>query len=395
MTTWQKVLDIIESMGRVSTAHGVSHLFNANNTVKKSLWLICILLAGFLFITLASMNVLDYLEYQVTTKIRFHDEKTSDFPAVAICNYNPFVTEYAIDFLIGLIEKTSPNSSKPQNLSKIELINEHLKTNPYLKDHVRYLVWSESMSNTEKQKLGFPLKKVILSCRFNTMDCIDTGFTWKYSWQYGNCYVFNSDNQFKLQTKGENFGLTIELFKGFDELAPIFEPESGLKLIIYNQTNDFENDYYMEKIGLEPGKSIKLSFKRNFIEKLNKPYSECDLDLNTATIDYVYDEVFVQKKFGRFAKDCPLECNTNEFIFQASSDSYPSYYYGLELLKNCPIFQEKFFNRSLEIKDLAASTLKVSIYSQRLGYQLFTEVPTTTIIGLLSDTGGMLGTVNF
>lgn len=459
MTAWQKVRNIIESIGRDSTAHGVSHFFNANNTVKKSLWLICTLIAGFLFMTLASMNVSEYLDYQVTTKIRFLNENTSDFPAVAICNSNPFVTEYAIDYLIGLIQQKSTYSPKSQNLSKIEFINHHFKVNQGLKDHVRAFALAGSMNKTERQKLGFPLKKVIISCRFNTIDCIDTGFTWKYSWQYGNCYVFNSDNQFKLQSKGELVGLTIELFKGFDELVPIFESESGLKLIIYNHTNDFKNNFYMEKTGLKPGNSIKLSFKRNFIEKLKKPYSECDLDLNTATIDsldsvlfrsffktrtaslygqtechyrlyhamgfekcncvvfqdyafvegeqnlcntteeldcfsLVYNEVVVKNQFGRFAKDCPLECNMNELIFQASSDSYPSYYHGLELLKDCPIFQEKFFNRSLEIKDLVESTMKVSICSQRLGYQLITEVPTTTILGLLGNLGGMLGKDN-
>ena len=69
------------------------------------------------------------------------------------------------------------------------------------------------------EKIGFDLNDTLLSCYFDNNECDSTFFTKFTSFDQGNCWTFNPVSYasvlYTSQT-GKYFGLTVELFTGFD-----------------------------------------------------------------------------------------------------------------------------------------------------------------------------------
>jgi hypothetical protein len=42
------------------------------------------------------------------------------------------------------------------------------------------------------KSLGYCLESMLISCTYNRILCTVDDFEWFYSYQYGNCYTFNS-----------------------------------------------------------------------------------------------------------------------------------------------------------------------------------------------------------
>lgn len=85
-----------------STSHGYPNIFRTKNIVVKIMWLIFFLAGIGVGIYMVVRGVNQYFEYEVTTQIRRLRADSLVFPAVSICNINPFVTEagrlYVLDY---------------------------------------------------------------------------------------------------------------------------------------------------------------------------------------------------------------------------------------------------------------------------------------------------------
>ena len=55
------------------------------------------------------MGILDYLEFDVVSKIRVYNEKTLVFPLITFCEINPFSSKIAVKILGDLNEKNEEN----------------------------------------------------------------------------------------------------------------------------------------------------------------------------------------------------------------------------------------------------------------------------------------------
>ncbi len=73
---------------RASSFSGVSHAANAQTTTRAAYWT-AIFVVG-LGLTARSLSFLigEFLQYPVTTSVEVVAKKTSDFPAVTVCNLN-------------------------------------------------------------------------------------------------------------------------------------------------------------------------------------------------------------------------------------------------------------------------------------------------------------------
>lgn len=220
----------------VSTSHGWPSIFRVKRFYLKVMWAICFLAStgycGFLVI----MSIYDYLEYQVVTKIRLVSEKPVTFPAVTICNLNPFVTPEANQFILDYFSNYYGYNFTNQ-FDFNDYFNEKNASIMQTFERMRQKVAEPNFGDSEKQKFGLNLENFISECYFNNIDCNMSEFRWYYSNIYGNCYTFNSGKDFLRKTYqfGEFNGLKLVINIG-DQKENLFFSERCRRKGIYLQS---------------------------------------------------------------------------------------------------------------------------------------------------------------
>ena len=151
------------------------------------------------------------------TSVTKYLETIQTFPAVTICNINPFDTSNSnmtsfidkIMTLNGLNETIVPGTGQ----YSIAIVREYMN-----------LIKSSAIANLQGnssfiRSLGYELSTLLISCYFNGYACNSSDFFWYFSYDYGNCFIFNHDygNGTSLKTvsqSGPSSGLQLELFSG-------------------------------------------------------------------------------------------------------------------------------------------------------------------------------------
>jgi len=123
----------------------------------------------------------------VSVQTFYEVENNVAFPAVKICNKQPFVTEYAKEYLAAFFQQLL-NETIPKNLTTLQYINKNI-FNPDLRLLILASVYK--LNQTEKQRMGLTRKELVVKCRIMLRDCDDSDFTWVYDYSLGNCFTFN------------------------------------------------------------------------------------------------------------------------------------------------------------------------------------------------------------
>lgn len=145
-----------------STIEPIVKIAKSKNHVKRMFWTLCFLVTGFLSFLFISNKFVSLFEYPITTRFRYHQEKSVDFPTIAFCNSNPFTTEFALDYIIDLIETLSHNNTRLQlNESKREFLIKNFLSFEYF---VRYEI-SIFANESTKKKLGLGIDEILINCK--------------------------------------------------------------------------------------------------------------------------------------------------------------------------------------------------------------------------------------
>lgn len=430
-----------------SSLHGIASFTRTKNSIHRVMWLVCLLAAASLCITLMSKNIKEYLDFPVTTKMRYVHEKQTEFPGVGVCNSNSFVTDYFIRYLVNFI-KIQYGKSKPSSMSNLEFINESAVKHKTFRNDVIFSLGKNS--NSMLIAMGLSIDDLILSCYFNDVPCnLNKDFIVTYSFEFGNCFFFNTDAQIKV--KSHRSVLSLELFAGFEETSPSLNHGFGFKIFIYNQSNSEILNWYFKRYSLSTNTEMTMAVQKNYIDKLKYPYSDCNVDLrsdkfesrfslklkrNNQTykqefcfevvythvslekcgcvdsnlfydpyeikicrslkeikcIQNVYNVDLVQNRFnGIFDSECPLECYSDFYTARTSFNNFPTYAYARNLLTHPVVNRFWQMNKSMTVDDVKKSVSRVNIHLDDLKYTLLTEVATMTILNLISNTGGLFG----
>ena len=102
-----------------SSFHCFPKIFQNSHFAVRSIWTILFLIFSFLTFKLLFRSFGEYLKYDVVSKIRVINEKSSPFPTVTICDANPFSTNEAQKMLQPSNIQTDFFSL--QNLTNIEI----------------------------------------------------------------------------------------------------------------------------------------------------------------------------------------------------------------------------------------------------------------------------------
>ena len=207
-------------------------LKNVHRNFMKRNWIICIMwfmvfLSGTAYCMVTVVQCfIAYYAYPVTISISKINELPATFPAVTICNVNPFNRKYALDFIQQsvpgancfsllnnrTINKTAFNECFPSNVSANSAFSNFIK-------ELEREVASKNLNDSELMYYGYQLgRDMLVSCSFNGETCTENNFTWSWSNIYGNCYTFNKGNDttalIQTSATGDLYGLFLELAVG-------------------------------------------------------------------------------------------------------------------------------------------------------------------------------------
>lgn len=281
MVAWDKVKEKIFALCSDSTAHGINNICRTKRDSFKLVWLFFLTISAIICMLLIVRNILDYLKYPVTTKINHPTVNEAEFPSVAVCNSNPFLTKFSVQKLIDHLNVYEKNSSG------LLLLNEMLISNHTIRNQM--LNNAYNMNETFQKLASFPLNEVLISCMFKEETCTDSDFEWFWSYSYGNCFVINSINRnfshLKVHSSGKSSALELELFSGFESLVPVFEVSQGFVVMVFDKKQDlrFNTNFEFTLAGI--GAETNIAMNRVKVKKLPKPYSNCDFDIKTSSID--------------------------------------------------------------------------------------------------------------
>ncbi|CAF0868590.1 unnamed protein product [Brachionus calyciflorus] len=417
-----------------STSHGLPNIFRSNELSIKIMWTFFTLISAGLCSALIYESFANYFNYEVTTKTRVKHEFKSIFPTVTICNLNYFTSDYSVNFIKSM-EKFKPVYNPLESLFENAAKSTKDKFN----------------QGNNSKIFGDSKEKLIVSCIYQKAKCNMSYFTFYNHPHYGNCYTLNSGydeygNEIPLWTTlapKRILGLKLILNTSVPDEIRFVSPNYGAMIIIHNVTDD---PFQIEGITVGPRTETNIALNRNIYSSMPKPYSECDANTNDplaydselyklvhnntkgysqvlcmgicaqrlyvkqcgcyianfpsffnvraclpledgicinqilrtiSSTNYVSDECY---------KQCPLECDGMNFEKTISTNQYSSEHW----IKHLEIYNQsdaKYFNKSINSEDLTA----VNIYYQTLSYTNIEEAPTTGLVDLLSNIGGIAG----
>lgn len=257
-----------------STTHGIPNLSRANTKTTKLLWLICLIASSaYCFYSIVSI-FMSYFAYSVIINIEVVEKAPVDFPAVTICNLNPLDRRYSQTYIDNILAKH--NLTYTNNLSQLDI-------NP---NTIKYLIKSNIAADSnltikQKREFGFEIHFMLLTCFYNDKPCNSSDFIWRFDFDYGNCFTFNSgfdQNGNKVQIRqinepGSDRSFKLELFLGDEFTQGIYMQQSGARVVVHNQSIT----PLIEAEGKELATNYQtdIGISRTFITKLERPYSQC------------------------------------------------------------------------------------------------------------------------
>ena len=263
-----------------STIHGVAKLIRARNFFIRFLWFQLLICSSFCCVYLIKGTILDYLSFNVITKIRIQNEHSFKFPTITICNKNTFTSDESVNYLNNLAKENNFSyfNNTSLNFTKYMLREDLSSSLPInLKDFFNIAksnIIMKNFTNQQKENLSLPINEFILFCRFVGQKCdLKNDFESIFISQYGNCFSFNTkaNNTKKILTRpGEINGFKFELYVGLPDEISQKATERGA-IIFINVSSNFD----LYQISVEPGRETIIGLKKYVTELLPYPYSDC------------------------------------------------------------------------------------------------------------------------
>ena len=282
------IQDMMKDVLYNSLAQACMKIYQTKNLTIKLFLYTSILFLNCLASFLVIQSVRDYFDYQVITTTRTIYETPTLFPKVTICNLNMLQNEYGWEFISRI--NSSWNFLKypsiMKNLSYTEKYT--LKTKFYAL--AQYMILQEHFTDENLKRFGHSLKDLLIKCYFKNYPCSYTDFVWTFDPFYGNCYVFNANENHKISISGWDNGLKLELYVNFNEkLNRINSVYGGVGALIRIENSSYFVDHGWEGIKVPGGFQSDIAVERKFKEIMPKPYSNCEINEETRTTQFNSD----------------------------------------------------------------------------------------------------------
>lgn len=258
----KRIKEYAIEMAESSTTHAIDRMVKTDRTLLRVLWILFFVASTGACGYFIANTIMDYLEYDVVTKIQAIYEVPQIFPSVSVCNLNIFNNNQSLEFAKNALTSAGLTGSLLDS-------DEYLGFNmtPILTTMlVRYLLAAgfrnPNLTESDLQYYGIKYEDFVLSCTFNLLPCNSSMFKWSFDIRYGSCFKFNAigTNKSLLYTyRPESFnGLRLELY-----IAPIQSPyalssEYGAVVVVQN-ASETRIDY--KGVKTKPGTETSIRVK--------------------------------------------------------------------------------------------------------------------------------------
>lgn len=449
VNTGEKIKQKLYDWGSNTKSHGVPNILRVENLFLKIIWIICFV-ASFSYCIYTIIGIiLTFLKFEVLINQQVATDSPIEFPAVTVCNLNPFDRRKAQNYIDKVLENN--NLSYVTDVNKIDknpkLINTLIKSS---------IIGNPNLTAENIENLGFHIDYMLLTCYFNDMPCNQSDFVWTYDFDFVNCYTFNSgyDRNGKpvpikrINEAGSDQSLKLELFLGYDLTQSQFILNSGARVVVHNQTT--KPIINNEGLDIPSGFQTNIGIKRSFFHKLDGLYSNCvknsrspdsynsffykatftvlkmkvyrqKICLRLCLQDYILKnckcldgslpniyqnqsicesllslECVVRSRGDYFnsislssCSQCPLECDSYNFKLTTSSSRYPTRYYRNYLSIHTDIMDR--FPQGTGRDEITKSTVLINVFYDDLSTTYTSETPAVSPVALLGNIGGNLG----
>ncbi|RNA28850.1 acid-sensing ion channel 5 [Brachionus plicatilis] len=370
--------------------HGFGNIFRTEFLTIRIIWTIALLASTGICLFIITLNVTNFLENEVITKIRVHQKNSLVFPSVTVCNLNPFATKNELDIVSYFLEKNAlDNLTDSAKIRQLRGLNSSdLFSNLNMVRYLTAVSYKFLTINGTKINYTEIYDRMFITCLFGAEPCQRSDWSWFFDPYYGNCFTFNGKkvNEYhKSNQHGQFFGLIIELNVAIPNDARTLSISSGAH--VYINHNPIV-PLFGEGLDLSTGTYSNIALERTITKQMPDPYSECknnldsidsfdseyyrkvfksnltyrqtdcfnayiqsqilincfcnDLHYNLAiegnnVCDTIEDQICISKLYQQFLntnyqneikKFCPLECETVSFNIKKSESKYPSESYG-------------------------------------------------------------------
>ena len=211
----KELKNTIASHLETTSGHGCPNLIRTKYWSVRIMWIILLFVASGASAYLVTRAIKSYLRYDVATKISTVKEIPTQFPTITICNLNPLIkgkkefkkylqsikkTQFLDEeYLASQYEFEANNTEEYYDYYDEKAFkqnnNETTKSplDVYKEIKLRFFNFVFTQLNEKtKRSLGYDLEHMLISCSFNKRECSAVDFNWHFSYEYGNCFSFNT-----------------------------------------------------------------------------------------------------------------------------------------------------------------------------------------------------------
>ena len=160
-----------------TTLHGIRNVFTEGSKIKRFIWTLCVLFAASIYLIFTKKLITSFLSYDVVTHVTLVNQDEATFPAVTICNFNPYRKEYLMETKLGELMVLFPN-----------------KTHIQWREEKFFALGNFTEISMEKFTRDAAHKinnyEMLYRCRFRNDPCDEQNFTQVFT-RMGLCYTFN------------------------------------------------------------------------------------------------------------------------------------------------------------------------------------------------------------
>ena len=238
---------------------GLPNIIRSKYKILSIAWTIVLLFSASTCVWLILKTFQQYNAHDVTTSIRRIHEEPAVFPTIALCNMNPFNTDYAASLFTQYNVTFDPRSD---TFTSFATLQEKIKqaTGSYLNDQqVRNM---SSFTN------------MLIDCQFQWLSCDESDFDYLFHQYISGCYVFNMNKSVLATGSGSGNSLQLRLYSGLPDLLAAITLQRGFNVIILNGS-DYPYPVSTNLMYATPGGGIIFVPTRSIYNQYPAPYSSC------------------------------------------------------------------------------------------------------------------------
>ena len=269
---------IFKKWASYSKVHGILNILIAENTALRIIWIISFIICSSLLAAQITSVIVDFLHFEVISSYLYKNEVPTIFPAVDICNLNPYDGNQLKNYASQVLKNSSDSTKSLYYIEDTEIMTASFKS--FLEKMVEnqtYLFYV----------MGYYFYQMLFSCQYNNAPCYITDFHFYHNYDFGSCFSYNlgydfwnNPVEFKVSNQaGDTYGLQLEIFLG-DPISQLqYSFKKGIRVLVHNQSAE----PLPSQIGIDiaPGTSTNIAVSRTFINHLPLPFNDCIDKINS------------------------------------------------------------------------------------------------------------------